>query len=105
MVWVGGKSRTICNDPHESSGSHRRGPSVGRWSGYFAQTDGGIPGILSTHPLNEARRDAGLKPIIVSGYGARTRPQLSPLIEERRISGTMISDERSSSWHRSLRRA
>jgi len=93
MVWVGGKSRATCVDPHEV---------VGKPIGDYLPTGDGADilrklmeaslNILSTHPVNDARCDAGLKPINclwLSGQGRR--PQLATLIEERQVSGTMIS--------------
>jgi 2,3-bisphosphoglycerate-independent phosphoglycerate mutase len=93
MVWVGGKSRAICVDPHEV---------VGKPIGEYLPTGDGADilrklmeaslNILSTHPVNDARSEAGLKPINclwLSGQGRR--PQLATLIEERHVSGAMIS--------------
>jgi len=93
MVWVGGKSRAVCVDPHEV---------VGKPIGEYLPTGDGADilrklmeaslNILSTHPVNDARSEAGLKPINclwLSGQGRR--PQLVTLAEERHVSGTMIS--------------
>ena len=93
MVWVGGKSRATCVDPHEV---------VGKPIGEYLPTGDGADilrrlmeaslNILSTHPVNDARSEAGLKPINclwLSGQGRR--PQLVTLVEERHVSGTMIS--------------
>lgn len=93
MVWVGGKSRAVCIDPHEV---------IGKPIGEYLPTGDGSDilrklmeaslNILSTHPVNEARSEAGLKPINclwLSGQGRR--PQLATLLEERQVSGTMIS--------------
>ncbi|HKN87251.1 MAG TPA: hypothetical protein VJV04_10360 [Nitrospiraceae bacterium] len=93
MVWVGGKSRAICIDPHEV---------IGKPIGEYLPTGDGSDilrklmeaslNILSTHPVNDARSEAGLKPINclwLSGQGRR--PQLVTLLEERQVSGTMIS--------------
>jgi len=93
MVWVGGKSRAVCVDPHEV---------VGKPIGEYLPTGDGADilrklmeaslNILSTHPVNDARSEAGLKPINclwLSGQGRR--PQLITLAEERHVSGTMIS--------------
>ena len=107
MVWVGGKTRTVCNDPHDVVGKAigEALPS-GDGADILRKLMEASLVILSTHPLNEARRDAGLKPInCLWLWGQGRAPQLSPLTDERRISGTVISDERSSSWHRSLRRS
>jgi Predicted phosphoglycerate mutase, AP superfamily len=93
MVWVGGKSRATCVDPHEV---------MGKPIGEYLPTGDGADilrklmeaslNILSTHPVNDARSEAGLKPINclwLSGQGRR--PQLVTLVEERHVSGTMIS--------------
>jgi 2,3-bisphosphoglycerate-independent phosphoglycerate mutase len=93
MVWVGGKSRAVCTEPHEV---------VGKPIGEYLPTGDGSDilrklmeaslNILSAHPVNDARSEAGLKPINclwLSGQGRR--PQLATLFEERQVSGTMIS--------------
>ncbi|MBA2251905.1 MAG: phosphoglycerate mutase [Nitrospirales bacterium] len=93
MVWVGGKSRTTCVDPHEV---------VGKPIGEYLPTGDGADilrrlmeaslNILSLHPVNDARRDAGLKPVnYLWLWGQGRRPQLATLIEERQVSGAMIS--------------
>jgi 2,3-bisphosphoglycerate-independent phosphoglycerate mutase len=93
MVWVGGKSRATCVDPHDV---------VGKPIGEYLPTGDGADilrrlmeaslNILSLHPVNDARRDAGLKPVnYLWLWGQGRRPQLATLIEEREVSGVMIS--------------
>ncbi|WP_447984791.1 hypothetical protein [Nitrospira sp. Nam74] len=93
MVWVGGKSRATCVDPHAV---------VGKPIGEYLPTGDGSDilrklmeaslNILSSHPVNDARRDAGLKPVnCLWLWGQGKTPQLTKLIEERQISGTIIS--------------
>jgi len=101
MVWVGGKTRTICNDPHDVVGKAigEALPS-GDGADILRKLMEASLVILSTHPLNEARRDAGLKPInCLWLWGQGRAPQLSPLADERRISGTVIS---ASDLHRGI---
>ena len=93
MVWVGGKARATCMDPHAVVGK-----PIGE---YLPSGDGSdilrklmeaSLNILSTHPVNDARRDAGLKPVnFLWLWGQGKTPQLIKLIEERQISGAMIS--------------
>lgn len=93
MLWVGGKSRATCVDPHAV---------VGKPIGEYLPTGDGSDilrklmeaslNILSTHPVNDVRRDSGLKPVnCLWLWGQGKTPQLAKLIEERQISGAMIS--------------
>ena len=91
---VGGrKTRTVCIDPHDVVGKAigEALPS-GDGADILRKLMEASLIILSTHPVNEARRDAGLKPInCLWLWGQGRAPQLSPLTDERRISGTVIS--------------
>jgi 2,3-bisphosphoglycerate-independent phosphoglycerate mutase len=101
MVWVGGKTRATCIDPHEA---------VGKPIGDYLPTGDGSDIlrklmeasliILSTHPVNDARRDAGLKPVnCLWLWGQGRAPHLPALTEERRITGAMVS---TSNVHRGI---
>jgi 2,3-bisphosphoglycerate-independent phosphoglycerate mutase len=93
MVWVGGKARVSCTDPHEVVGK-----AIGE---YLPSGDGSdilrtfmeaSLFILSTHPVNDARREAGLKPVnCLWLWGQGRAPQLPALTEERQITGSIIS--------------
>jgi len=93
MVWVGGKARATCFGPHEV---------VGRSIGEFLPTGDGAEilrqlmeaslVILRDHPVNEQRRDAGLKPancLWLWGQGRALR--LPKLTERYQIAGTVVS--------------
>lgn len=101
MVWVGGKARATCTDPHDVVGK-----AIGE---YLPSGDGSdilrklmeaSLFILSTHPVNDTRRDAGLKPVnCLWLWGQGRAPQLPALTEERQVTGAMIS---SSDVHRGI---
>lgn len=93
MVWVGGKARATCVDPHAV---------VGKPIGEYLPTGDGSDilrklmeaslNILSMHPVNDARREAGLKPVnFLWLWGQGKTPQLVKLVEERQIAGAIIS--------------
>lgn len=93
MVWVGGKSRATCVDPHtvveKPIGEYL---PVGDGSDILRKLMEASLNILSTHPVNDARRDSGLKPVnYLWLWGQGKTPQLAKLSEERQISGTMLS--------------
>ncbi len=93
MVWVGGKSRATCYDPHEA---------VGRAIGEFLPAGDGAEilrqvmeaslVILRDHPVNQQRRDAGRKPancLWLWGQGRALR--LPSLTDQYRITGAVLS--------------
>lgn len=101
MVWVGGKAKGTCVDPHEA---------VGKPIGDYLPTGDGCDilrklmeaslFILSTHPVNDARREAGLKPVnCVWLWGQGRTPRLAALADERQVIGAMIS---TSDLHRGI---
>lgn len=101
MVWVGGKTRTFCVDPHAVVGKPI-GDSLptGDGSDILRKLMEASLVILSTHPVNEARADAGLKPInCLWLWGQGRSPQLSALSDERQITGVVLS---TSDLHRGI---
>lgn len=93
MVWVGGKARATCFDPREV---------VGRPVGEFLPAGDGSDIlrklmeasliILRDHPVNDQRRDAGLKPAnCLWLWGPGRAPKLPKLTEQHQITGTMVS--------------
>lgn len=93
MVWVGGKARATCFGPHEV---------VGRPVGEFLPTGDGAQVlrqlmeaslvILRDHPVNERRREMGLKPANCMWlWGQGRAPQWPSLRERYQITGSVIS--------------
>jgi 2,3-bisphosphoglycerate-independent phosphoglycerate mutase len=93
MVWVGGNVRTTCADPHAA---------VGRPIGSFLPNGDGAEilrkvmdaslVILRDHPINEQRREAGLKPANCLWLWGQGRPaRLPKLTEQHQLSGTVVS--------------
>ncbi|MBI3604139.1 MAG: phosphoglycerate mutase [Nitrospirae bacterium] len=93
MVWVGGKARAVCADPHDV-----KGKSIGDAlpSGDGADIlrklmDASLI-ILRDHPINDQRREAGLKPAnCLWLWGPGRAPKLPKLTEQYEIVGTIIS--------------
>ncbi len=101
MVWVGGKARATCVNPHEI---------VGRPIGEYLPTGDGSDIlrklmeasliILRDHPVNDQRRDAGLKPAhCLWLWGQGRAPRLPSLTDRHQITGTIIS---TSDLHRGI---
>ncbi|MFQ5932174.1 MAG: phosphoglycerate mutase [Nitrospiraceae bacterium] len=101
MVWVGGTVRTTCWSPHEV---------VGQQIGRFLPTGDGSDIlrklmeasliILRDHPVNDQRREAGLKPVhCLWLWGQGRAPRLPSLTDRLEISGAMVS---SSDLHRGI---
>lgn len=93
MVWVGGKLRAVCLDPREGAG---------RPIGECLPTGDGAEilrrlmeaslVILRDHPVNEQRRENGLKPIHCLWLWGQGRPTRWPSFPERhRISGSVVA--------------
>jgi 2,3-bisphosphoglycerate-independent phosphoglycerate mutase len=101
MVWVGGKARAVCADPHELLGK-----SIGE---ALPSGDGGdilrklmdaSLVILRDHPVNDQRREAGLKPAnCLWLWGPGRAPKLPKLTEQYQVTGTIIS---TSDLHRGI---
>ena len=101
MVWVGGKARATCVNPHDV---------VGRSIGEYLPTGDGSDIlrklmeasliILRDHPVNDQRREAGLKPAHCFWlWGQGRASQLPSLTEPHRITGTIVS---TSDLHRGI---
>ncbi len=93
MVWVGGKVRATCVNPHEA---------VGRPIGSFLPNGDGAEilrkvmdaslVILRDHPINEQRREAGLKPANCLWLWGQGRPPRFPkLTEQHHLTGALLS--------------
>jgi len=84
MVWVGGKLRAVCLDPREGAGRPIGDclPSGDGAEMLRKLMDASLV-ILQDHPVNDQRREAGLKPIHclwLWGQGRATRwPSLPPI--------------------------
>ncbi|MBM4124655.1 MAG: phosphoglycerate mutase, partial [Nitrospira sp.] len=93
MVWVGGKAKAVCTDPHEL-----RGKPIGDClpSGDGADIlrklmDASLI-ILRDHPVNDQRREAGLKPAnCLWLWGPGRAPKLPKLTEQYQVSGAVIA--------------
>ena len=93
MVWVGGKARAACVDPHEV---------VGRLIGdYLPKGDGAdilrrlmeaSLVILGSHPVNDARQEMALKPAnCLWLWGQGKAPKLPSVLDRFHVSGTLLS--------------
>lgn len=93
MVWVGGKTRSVCVDPQQV---------VGRGVGdYLPSGDGADTlrklmeasvAILRDHPVNDERRTEGLKPAnCLWLWGQGRAPEWPPLGERYSLTGTVIA--------------
>lgn len=95
MVWVGGSSKVICHNPQEVLGQ--------RIDAYLPAGDGAqivrelmeaSRLILSHHPVNQERIDAGLKPANCLWLWGPGKPVELPALKERwPIKGTVISPD------------
>ncbi len=94
MVWIGGKAKSLCRDPREA---------VGKPVGDFLPSGDGADMlrkvmdsaliVLRDHPVNEQRREAGLKP--VNGlwlWGQGKMPKLPKLTDQFQVSGSIVSN-------------
>ncbi len=101
MVWVGGKARSTCVDPRRA---------VGRPIGESLPTGDGADIlrklmeaaliILRDHPVNDERREAGLKPANCLWLWGPGRPHAWPSLTERfRVSGAVVA---ASDLHRGI---
>lgn len=101
MVWVGGKARATCVNPHDI---------LGRSIGEYLPTGDGSDIlrklmeasliILRDHPVNDQRREDGLKPVHCFWlWGQGRAPRLPSLTERHQITGTIVS---TSDLHRGI---
>ncbi|WP_447978151.1 cofactor-independent phosphoglycerate mutase [Candidatus Nitrospira bockiana] len=93
MVWVGGKARATCVDPNDLVGKSVSDhlPS-GDGSDILRKLMDAALVILSTHPVNDQRAEAGLKPANgVWLWGQGRAPHLEPLTETRHLTGVVVS--------------
>ncbi len=93
MVWVGGKLRAVCLDPREGAGRPIGDclPSGDGAEMLRKLMDASLV-ILQNHPVNDQRREAGLKPIHclwLWGQGRATRWPSFP--ERHHTSGTVVA--------------
>jgi 2,3-bisphosphoglycerate-independent phosphoglycerate mutase len=101
MVWVGGKARAVCVDPQDIIGKPVADslPS-GDGSDILRKLMEASLLILGPHPVNDERREAGLKPVnCLWLWGQGRAPQLTSPIAEREMTGAIIS---SSDVHRGI---
>jgi 2,3-bisphosphoglycerate-independent phosphoglycerate mutase len=93
MVWVSGKVRAVCRDPSEIIGRSivEYLPS-GDGSDILRKLMDASLIILRDHPVNDQRREAGLKPAhCVWLWGQGRTPQLASLTERYQITGSLVS--------------
>ncbi len=93
MIWVGGKAKVQCTDPHEVLGQ-----PIGN---YLPTGDGGdilrkmmeaALIIVGTHPVNDQRVDAGLKPAnCLWLWGQGRAPKLPTVADRFGIAGTVLA--------------
>jgi 2,3-bisphosphoglycerate-independent phosphoglycerate mutase len=101
MVWVNGKSRAVCTDPHVLVGrSIADALPTGDGSDILWKLMDASFQILRDHPLNEERQKAGQKPANCLWLWGQGRALLWPNLSERfKMSGVVISQ---SDVHRGL---
>lgn len=93
MVWVGGKARAVCVDPHEVVGKPigEALPS-GDGADILRKLMDASLIILRDHPINDQRQEAGLKPAnCLWLWGPGRAPKLPKLTEQHQVTGTIIS--------------
>lgn len=93
MVWVGGKAKALCHDPREAAGK-----SIGEFlptgdgADILRQAMEASLVILQGHPVNEQRREAGLKPVnCLWLWGPGKAPRLPKLTDQYPIAGSVVS--------------
>jgi 2,3-bisphosphoglycerate-independent phosphoglycerate mutase len=101
MVWVNGKSRAVCTDPHVLVGRPIADAlPTGDGSDILWKLMDASFQILRDHPLNEERQKAGQKPANCLWLWGQGRAILWPSLSERfKMSGVVISQ---SDVHRGL---
>ena len=93
MVWVGGKVRITCVNPHDVVGrSIGENLPTGDGSEILRKLMDASLIILRDHPINDQRREAGLKPAhCLWLWGQGRAPHLPSLTERRQMTGTVLS--------------
>ncbi|HEX3203974.1 MAG TPA: hypothetical protein VHQ67_04415 [Nitrospiraceae bacterium] len=93
MVWVGGKARAVCADPQDLIGKPVADSlPAGDGSDILRKLMEASLLILGPHPINDERREAGLKPVnCLWLWGQGRAPQLVSPIAERDMTGAIIS--------------
>jgi 2,3-bisphosphoglycerate-independent phosphoglycerate mutase len=101
MVWVGGKARATCVNPHEIVGrSINEHLPTGDGSDILRKLMEASLIILRDHPVNDQRREAGLKPAhCLWLWGQGRAPRLPSLAERHQITGSIVS---TSDLHRGI---
>lgn len=93
MVWVGGTAKATCVDPHELLG-RALGDTLPKGEGadILRKLMDASFVILATHPVNEQRREAGLKPSnCLWLWGPGKAPKLPKLPDRFHIEGTVLT--------------
>ena len=93
MVWVGGKLRAVCLDPREGAG-RPIGDCLptGDGSEMLRKLMDASLVILRDHPVNDQRREAGLKPVHCLWLWGQGRASRWPSFPERhRVSGSVVA--------------
>lgn len=93
MVWVGGKLRAVCLDPREGAGRPIDAClPTGEGAEILRKLMDASLVILRDHPVNEQRRENGLKPVHCLWLWGQGRPSRWPSFTERhRVSGTIVA--------------
>lgn len=101
MVWVGGKSRATCLDPQQLVGRQiAEALPTGDGADVLRKIMDASLVILRDHPVNEERRQDGLKPAnCLWLWGQGRAPLWPPLPERYQVSGVVVS---SSDVHRGV---
>ncbi len=93
MVWVGGKAKATCVDPHEVVG-RSIGDSLpsGEGADILRRLMEASLVILGTHPVNDQRQEAGLAPAnCLWLWGQGKAPALPKLPDRFRVDGAVLS--------------
>jgi 2,3-bisphosphoglycerate-independent phosphoglycerate mutase len=93
MVWVGGKLRAVCLDPREGAGRPiGECLPTGDGSDMLRKLMDASLVILRDHPVNDQRREDGLKPIHCLWLWGQGRASRWPSFAERhRVSGSVVA--------------
>lgn len=94
MVWVGGKARITCADPHDLLGKAIDGfLPTGEGANVLRELMEASLLLLRNHPVNEQRQENGLKPAnCLWLWGPGKSVQLLPSVADRfHVSGALVS--------------
>jgi 2,3-bisphosphoglycerate-independent phosphoglycerate mutase len=93
MVWVGGKARASCLDPHDVvDRSIGEALPSGDGADILRKLMDASLIILRNHPVNDQRREAGLRPAnCLWLWGPGRAPKLPKLTERHQVTGSIIS--------------